>query len=339
LKRLRVLAVLDSDLVPPDEVAKMSEEELEPYRTERDVLGALRALGHDVQILGLLGDLQPLRSAIEERRPDVAFNLLEEFRGETRYDYFVVSDLESMGIPFTGCNPRGLILARDKALAKKVLHYHRIRTPDFAVFPKGRKARRPPGLKFPLIVKSLVEEASLGIAQASVVEDDARLVERVEFVHESVGTDALAEAFIEGRELYVGVLGTNRLKVLPVWELHFRKVPEDAPKIATHRAKWNRSYQTKWGIESSAAKDLPEGLARRIADVSRRAYRALCLSGYARIDYRMTAQGDLYLLEANPNPQIARGEDFADAAKAAGMPYEALLKRILAVALEPPVGR
>jgi D-alanine-D-alanine ligase len=326
---------MDADLVPPDDASGLSEEDLAPYRTERDVLSALRALGHDVATLGLLGDLLPLRAAIEERRPDAAFNLLEEFRGETRYDYFVVSDLESMGIPYTGCNPRGLILARDKALAKKVLHYHRVRTPDFAVFPRGKRARRPRGLGFPLIVKSLVEEASLGIAQASVVEDDDRLAERVEFVHESVGTDALAEAFVEGRELYVGVLGTRRLTVLPVWELHFRKMPPDAAKIATHRAKWNRSYQAKWGIESGAAKDLPEGTARRIADVSRRAYRALGLSGYARIDYRMTPQGDLYLLEANPNPQIARGEDFADAASAAGIAYEPLIQRLLTVALEP----
>jgi D-alanine-D-alanine ligase len=334
VKRLKVLAVLDADLVPPDDVSGLSEDELAAYRTERDVLAALKALGHDVAVLGLLGDLQPLRTAIEERKPDVAFNLLEEFRGDTRYDYFVASDLESMRIPFTGCNPRGLILARDKALAKKVLHYHRIRTPDFMVFPRGRKARRPPALKFPLIVKSLVEEASLGIAQASLVEDDKSLSERVEFVHEHVGTDALAEAYIEGRELYVGVYGTRRLTVLPVWELLFRRVPEDAPKIATHRAKWNRAYQKKWGIESEAAADLPEGFARRIADVSRRAYRALGLSGYARIDYRMTPQGDLYLLEANPNPQIARGEDFADSAKAAGIPYKELLNRLLRVARE-----
>jgi D-alanine-D-alanine ligase len=335
LKSLRVLALMDADLVPPTDVKGLSAEDLEPYRTERDVLGALRALGHDVAPLGLSKDLLPLRAAIEERRPDVAFNLLEEFRGETRYDYFVASDLESMGIPFTGCNPRGLILARDKALAKKVLHYHRIRTPDFAVFPRGRRVRRPASLRFPLIVKSLVEEASLGIAQASVVEDERSLAERVEFVHERVGTDAIAESFIEGRELYVGVVGTRRLTVLPPWELHFSKVPEGAPRIATRRAKWDRAYQKKWGIDSGAAKDLPDGVATRIADVSRRAYRALGLSGYARIDYRLTPGGDLHLLEANPNPQIAKGEDFADSAKAAGISYEALLRKILQVAVEP----
>jgi D-alanine-D-alanine ligase len=333
-KPLRVLAVMDEDLVPPPDVDSLPAEERDAYRTERDVLGALRALGHDVAPLGLQGDLTPLRDATKERPPDVVFNLLEEFRGETRYDYFVVSDLESARIPYTGCNPRGLILARDKALAKKVLHYHRIRTPDFAVFPKGRRPRRPRGLGFPLIVKSLVEEASLGIAQASIVEDDARLAERVAFVHEHVGTDALAESFIEGRELYVGVLGTRRLTVLPVWELQFAKMPADAPRIATHRAKWNRAYQRKWGIDSAAAQDLPDGVGRRIADVSRRAYRALGLSGYARIDFRMTPAGDLHLLEANPNPQIARDEDFAASAAAAGLPYEALVGRLLSVALE-----
>jgi D-alanine-D-alanine ligase len=275
----------------------------------------------------------PLRDATKERRPDVAFNLLEEFRGATRYDYFVVSDLESAGIAYTGCNPRGLILARDKALAKKVLHYHRIRTPDFAVFPRGRKPRRPPSLKFPLIVKSLVEEASLGISQASIVESDEKLIERVEFIHQSIKTDAIVERYIAGRELYVGVIGNQRLEVLPTWEMLFANMPADSAPIATRRVKWSREYQKKHSIDTAAAKELPEGAANRISALSRRIYRILGLSGYARLDYRMSEDGEIYLLEANPNPQLARGEDLADSAEAAGVSYEELIQKILSTGL------
>jgi len=150
-----------------------------------------------------------------------------------------VSYLELLQVPYTGCNPRGLFLARDKALSKKLLHYHRIRVPDFAVMKRGRRIQRPKRLDFPLIVKSLTQEASIGIAQASVVEDDAKLVERVQFVHESIGTDAIVEQFIAGRELYCGVIGNERLRVLPVWELTFDNLPEGRHAIATERVKWS----------------------------------------------------------------------------------------------------
>ncbi len=324
---------MDEDLVPPDDLKGVSEKEMEPWRTELDVVSTLVSMGHEVLKVGLRDELAPLRAAIQTWKPDITFNLLEEFQGETTYDYLVVSYLESMGVPYTGCNPRGLILARDKGLSKKILAYHRIRTPDFTVFPMGRKVTRPRRLEFPLFVKSLVEEASLGISQASVVDSDEKLVERVDFIHKSIRTDAIVEKYIPGRELYVGVIGNHRLQVLPVWELHFTNMPEDASLIATRRVKWNKEYQKKRGIESKAAKDLPEGAARHVANVSKRVYRALGLSGYARLDYRLSPEGELYLLEVNPNPQIARGEDLADSAEAAGIPYEKLLQRILNIGM------
>jgi D-alanine-D-alanine ligase len=234
---------------------------------------------------------------------------------------------------YTGCNPRGLIFARDKSLTKKILAYHRIRVPEFVVFPRQHKVKRPRRLGFPLIVKSLVEEASLGIAQASVVESDEKLVERVAFIHDSIKTDALVETYIPGRELYVGVLGNDRLLVLPVWELIFNNPPANAPLIATRRVKWDLAYQKKIGLESRAAKDLPENVEKTIAKLSKRIYQTLGLSGYARLDYRLSPEGDLYLLEANPNPQIACGEDFADSALAAGISYEQLLQKILTLGL------
>ena len=168
------------------------------------------------------------------------------------WDANVVAYLELMKVPYTGCNSRGLVLSRDKALAKKVLSYHRMPLADFAVFPRERIVKRPRRLRFPLIVKSLTLDASIGISQASVVEDDEKLAERVRFIHETIGTDALVEEYIEGRELYVGILGNKRLEVLPIWELSFDGMPEESRPIATERLKWSLTYRKKHAIVSGA---------------------------------------------------------------------------------------
>jgi D-alanine-D-alanine ligase len=249
------------------------------------------------------------------------------------YDQNVVSYLELLRVPYTGCNPRGLMIARDKALAKKILHYHAVPIPEFFTVPPGRTVKRPKELEFPLIVKSVSEEASLGISQASIVEDDGKLQERVAFIHQSLGTGALVERYIEGRELYVGILGNRRLYTLPIWELYLDGLPSDANRIATQRVKWSRKYQKKYGVTSGEAKNLPEGLADTVQRLAKTVYHVLGLSGYARIDFRLDASGQVSLLEANPNPQIAQSEDLADSAAHMGLAYPALIKRILDLGL------
>ena len=332
MKRLRVLVLMHEDLVPPDQVNGHDLKTVE-WRTEYDVVSTLKKLGHDVRPLGVKSELSVIRSAIEEWKPHITFNLLEEFDGVAVYDQHVVSYLELLHVPYTGCNPRGLMLARDKALTKKVLAFHRIPYPEFLEVPQGRTVKRPKWLTFPLIVKSVSEEASLGISQASIVEDDDKLKERVAFIHTSVGSGALIERYIEGREFYVGVIGNGHLHVLPVWELIMDKLPDAAKRIATERVKWSRKYQAKYGITSREAKNLPAGKAGEIQHLAKRVYRALGLSGYARIDMRMDAAGQLYVLEANPNPQVAHGEDFADSAEKAGHDYKTLLQELLNVGL------
>lgn len=332
MRRLRVLVLMHEDLVPPDHVNGHDLKAVE-WRTEYDVVSTLKKLGHEVQPIGVRSDLGVIRSAIEDWKPHIVFNLLEEFDGVALYDQHVVSYLELLRMPYTGCNPRGLMLARDKALTKKLLSFHRIPYPEFIVVPQGRSVRRPKWLTFPLIVKSVSEEASLGISQASIVEDDDKLSERVAFIHTSVGSGALVERYIEGREFYVGVIGNGQLQVLPVWELIMDKLPEDARRIATQRVKWSRKYQDKYGITSREAKNLPDGKAEAMQHLAKRVYRALGLSGYARIDLRMDEQGQLYVLEANPNPQIAHDEDFADSAEKASYHYKDLLQELLNVGL------
>jgi D-alanine-D-alanine ligase len=321
-------------LVPPADYADHSPRKIAPFKTELDVYTHLSALGHDVMKLGVLDDLAVIRDAIDLFKPHVAFNLLEGFRDYHVFDQHVVSYLELIEQPYTGCNPRGMTLARDKALTKKIMAYHRIHVPAFAVFPKRRAIARPPKLGFPLVVKSVNVEGSVGIANASLVHDDAELKERVKYIHEALGTYAIAEQYIEGRELYVGVMGNLRLTTLPVWELLFEKAPDDMVVMATEKAKWDPNYQRRWGVTTRAATDLPSGHDKLIPHLSKRIYRILGLTGYARLDFRMTPAGDMYLLEANPNPQLANGEDFADSAAAANIPYEDLLAQIVKLGMQ-----
>lgn len=334
MKKQNILLLVREGLEPPASAGPMSDAELfaAEWKTEFDVCATLRELGHNVRVLGLYDDLTPIRRAIEEDPPDVAFNMLEEFHGMSAFEAHVVSYLELLRLPYTGCNPLGLMLARDKALCKDLLLHHRVRTPKFAVFPAGRRGVRPRWLEFPLFVKSVGEDASLGISQASIVRDDRGLADRVAFIHDSVRTDAMVEQYIEGRELYVAVMGNKRLDVFPVWELLIKKRPGNAPMIATGKVKWDAAYQEKMGVDSRAARGLSEPQRRGIKKLCKRIYRILRLSGCARIDFRLAPDGELHFLEANPNPQLAYGEDFAESAHQAGVIYERLLERFLRLA-------
>jgi D-alanine-D-alanine ligase len=335
VKPQKILILLHPEQIPPEKsIKELSAQELLDFKTEISVIGALRKNRHEVKVIGVQDELKPIRDEIDTWKPDIVFNLLEEFHGNTAYDQNVASYLELLQIPYTGCNPRGLMLSRGKDLAKKLVHYHRVPTPAFAVFPKGRKVVRPRRLTYPVIVKTLSEDASLGIAQASRVEDDAGLKERVEFIHERIGTAAIVEQFIVGRELYVGVLGNRRLRALPVWELDFGDMADDGAAIATEKVKHDAAYQKKHAIRSRPAKDLAPEIQTKLKRLAKRIYRALELDGYARIDFRLSADGVPYFLEANANPDIAESEEFALAAKHDKLGFRKMLNRILALALE-----
>jgi D-alanine-D-alanine ligase len=331
MKPNRVLALVHDHLVPPDDTTGIDVLEAE-WKMEYDVIETLRESGHQVRVLGVHDDLVSIRKVVEEFSPQIVFNLMEAFAGVTTFDQNVVSYLELLRLPYTGCNPRGLILARDKALSKKLLAYHRIPVPEFTSVRVGRKPVLPKRMQFPLIVKSLFFEASAGISQASVVENAEQLAKRVTFIHENLGTAAIVEQFIDGRELYVGVIGNERLEAFPVWEMSFDKMPENRWRIATERVKWSTQYQKRHGIMTARA-DLDAATIDRVQKLAKRAYRALDLNGYARVDVRMDDEGRPFVLEANPNPNLAYGEDFAESAEVAGVTYEKLLDRILALGL------
>jgi len=332
MKKLRIAVMMHEDLIPPDTIEGLNDKEILAWKSEYDVMAGLEALGHQVRPLGMSDDLGVIRRLIRSWKPHVVFNLLEEFHGVALYDQYVVSYLELLRLPYTGCNPRGMMLARDKAISKQILAYHRVNTPKFTVFPVGRKVpgrRKPRRLEFPLLIKSLVEDASWGISQASIVSSDEKLADRVAFIHEETQSDAIAEEFIEGRELYVGVLGNRRLQTFPIWEMCFDNMPESAAHIATARVKFDAEYQKKYGITTRAAVDLPAGAEEKIANLCKRSYRLLSMSGYARLDLRLAPDGRVYVIEANPNPNLEYGEDFAESADSMGLSYEVLLQRIL----------
>ena len=330
MRKCRVLALMHEGMVPPQDVRGHDILKAD-WKMEYDVITTLEEIGHEVHALGVGSDLGAIRKAMHEFEPHIVFNLLEDFDDVAVYDQNVVSYLELIRMSYTGCNPRGLMLARDKAISKQLLTYHRVAVPEFVVFKRGKSIKKPKRLAFPLIVKSLVLEGSAGISQASVVSDDERLEERVDFIHQTFETDAIAERYIEGRELYVGVIGNQRLQVFPVWELFFTKKGDEVLPIATGRVKWNSRYQKRHGIRTGEATDLPPAKQEAIQHLCKRIYRILGLSGYARLDLRLDPSGKIYVLEANPNPQIASGEDFAESADRAGLNYPALMQRIISL--------
>lgn len=333
-KNLRILVVTNQDYQHSDDESNFEDKPIVEWKSEFDVVTALKDLGHQTRVLAGVTELADIRMVLRAYEPHLVFNLLEEFRGEGIYVPYVLGYLELMRQSFTGCNPYGLVVCDNKALLKKILRHHRIPIPEFVLFPRGRKARRlPRRLDFPVIVKSVSMHGSVGIAQASVVTNDEKLKERVEFIHHHTHTDAIAEAYIEGRELYAGVVGNLKLQVFPVWEMRFGDLPNGTRAIATDKVKWDENYQKKLGVKTGAAKNLPNGIENRIQRYCKKAYKELGMSGYARMDFRLTDDGRLYLLEPNPNPDLNADEDFAQSAAARGTNYHELIQKIINLGL------
>jgi D-alanine-D-alanine ligase len=319
------LAQLDKEIANQDEV--------EP-EMEYQVAHALRTQGHDVHLIGLHDDLAWLLHEVDAAKPDLAFNCAESFHGRAHLEYVVAAALETKGVNYVGSPPTGLIVSRNKAMSKEILAYHGVRVPGFMVCPPGVSPCRPEGLGFPLIVKPVSTDASEGIAQASVVFDDEALAARVKFIHEQFHDTVIVESFVEGRELYVSLLGNEAaIDVLPLTELVFDKeknAPEE--RIATRSAKWNVAYRERRGIRNQFARPVSAQAREEIERACRTAFRALQLRDYARCDVRLDAEDRVWLVEANANPFIAEGHDFAEAAHKSGLEYPALINRLVELA-------
>ena len=334
-RKYKVLVLFDSAGTPPaDQDFSRELKTDEDWATEAHVIAALEKLGHEVRTIGVYEDPGLIINEVKSHPPDVVFNLTEHFNARSAYDRNVAGLLEMLDLPYTGSGPTGLTLCTNKGMAKEILAYHHIRVPDSAVFPVGAAIRRPKRLRFPLFIKPLQEEASYGIAQDSFVENDQAFEERIRFIHERMNQEALAEEFIEGRELYVSILGNDRLHVFPFREVIFAEVPEGRPRFSTFKAKWDNAYRKKWGIQNIFADGLDENTKTRITEICKKAYRVLRVRGYGRIDLRITPSGEIVLLEANPNPNLEREDEFAQSAMKAGLTYEALIQRVVRLAFK-----
>jgi D-alanine-D-alanine ligase len=334
-RKYKVLVLFDSAGTPPaDQDFSHELKNDEDWATEAHVIAALEKLGHEVRTIGVYEDPGLIINEVKSHPPDVVFNLTEHFNARSAYDRNVAGLLEMLDLPYTGSGPTGLTLCKNKGMAKEILAYHHIRVPDSAVFPVGGAIRRPKRLRFPLFIKPLQEEASYGISQDSFVENDQAFEERVRFIHERMNQEALAEEFIEGRELYVSILGNDRLHVFPFREVIFAEVPEGRPRFSTFKAKWDDAYRKKWGIQNIFADGFDEPTRTRITEICKKAYRVLRVRGYGRIDLRITVAGEIVLLEANPNPNLEREDEFAQSAMKAGLTYEALIQRVVRLAFK-----
>ena len=305
----------------------------ENFETEGDVHAALLESGYEVRTLGLFNDVRPLLEEVAEFKPDVVFNLVETFSGVTRWDKNITALIELLNVPYTGANSAALFLCNDKGLSRKILRFHRVRGPRFHTFYRNHKVWLPKLLALPCIIKPLTEEASRGISQASIVDDEKSFIERVNMIHERMNLDAIAEEYIEGRELYVSIIGDRALRFLPPREMTFGQMSEDEPRIATYKAKWDEAYRARWGIRNDFARKLDEALEQHINEVCKRAYRALNIRSYARFDLRVTASGQVYVIEPNVNPNIARSDELAQSAMKVGIDYPALIRKLVRQAL------
>jgi D-alanine-D-alanine ligase len=306
--------------------------------TESDVLACLRRLGHETDTLPVFDNVPAILDKLASFRPDVVFNLSESFAANRAQEPNLPALLELMKVRYTGCGPQALMLCKDKSLAKKLLAYHRIRVARGVVSSRRRPLTRLARFHFPAFVKPVGEEGSDGIAQASFAKDEKDALERARYIHERLKTDALIEEYVEGRELYVGILRGKRTQVLPPREIFFHKVPDEQPKFATFSAKWDEAYRKKWGIKNGHAAPLPDGVADHIEELGRTVARVFQLRGASRLDLRLTPDGQLVVIEVNPNPSLAHDEDFAQAALKGGVSYDALVQGLLDDALRRPAG-
>ena len=298
---------------------------------EYQIAHALQERGHEVRLLGVPDDLQYFIRCLNEWKPDLVFNGAEAFRGNEALEYLLPGLLEAEGYRYTGAPPLALQMTRNKAISKKVLAYFGIQVPGFVSYRLHEKVEQDPALRFPLIVKPLQADGSAGIAQASLVQDMAALADRVAFIQDRFKQGAIAEEFVEGRELYVSVIGNDEsLQILPIIEMVFDKSktrPEE--RIATQFAKWDEGYRDRKGIRNVIARPLAKSVRERIYQTCRTAYRALWLRDYARLDLRLSPDGEIWVLEANANPFISYGHDMANAAAKAGMEYYDFIQRIV----------
>jgi D-alanine-D-alanine ligase len=334
--KLNVVVLYDRWEEPEDEGAPADEKApitrtLDKKEVEDEVAETLGKLGHDASLHVLDGSIKSLH-AIARIDADMIVNLAESFGGNDTADYCIAAYMELLGKKFTGSGSHGLLYGQDKAAAKKILEFHGIHTPVFARSFRGRLDFSH-DLAFPVIVKPAREDGSIGIEFSSVVNSIRELMERIDWLHANFDSPVLIEEFVEGREMYVGVLGNEHPEALPVIELDLSKLPQGTPRIAGAEVKWGKGTRAYRDTKSAIAEGLPDETVATLQQTAIAVYQALELRDYARIDMRLRPDGRVAVIEANPNPWLASKAEFAMAARKSGRNYTQLIEEILDLAL------
>lgn len=301
----------------------------ESFAEDLKVFKTLQKLGHTITPFAIYDNLGALFTELQSRRHDLVFHQAESFRGDRAHEAHLAAFYQLAGVKHTGASCEVLSLCSDKALTKKILSHHHVRTPFFETFGDNHSEDRVMLFPFPGIVKPLNLEGSEGISQSSFVSNASEAIERAKWIRSKLGVDAIFEEYIDGRELYVSLLGGKRTPLLPIREHFFGEVEESAPKIATFNAKWNEEYRKKWGIKSGFAKNLSPALTAKLYSTAKRIARLLGIQTYARIDFRLKSDGTIYFIEANPNPSIYADDELAMASIKNGMDYSEFLQKII----------
>ena len=306
------------------------------WESEFSVFAALEKLGWEPVLIGIYDDIFRLTRDLRRIDPEFIFNMSEAFQGRRDLAAQLAGLLELLKIPYTGAQSFSLGLCQDKNLSKKIMAHHHIRVPRWVTSHAKQPLRGLKTFAYPAFVKPAREEASEGISRESFVENEKDCLDRVRYLHERYRSDVVIEEFISGRELYASCLGEMRPKVFPIRELTFRQFPEDVPKFATFKTKWDEEYRKKWGIRNEFARNLSEDIQSKIEKTVKKAFSVLELSGFARFDLRLSETGEVVLLEANPNPSLGADDDFVLSAQKGGMDFISTIEKIVQITLDKP---
>src|SRR3954469_1517385 len=333
--KLKIIVLYDRVLVDEEEPATATDKSpvtrsLDRKEVEEEVAEALTKLGHEPQLHELDGTLKSL-TGLARVECDLVFNLCESFADDDTADFKIAGYLELIGKKYTGSGTHGLMLAQDKAIAKKIFAFHGIHTPTFAKSFRGRLDFSH-DLHFPVIVKPAREDGSIGIEFSAVVNSIRELMERMDWLHANFDSPVLIEEYIDGREMYVGVLGNDKPEALPVVELDLSKLPDGTPRIAAAEVKWGKGTQAYRDTKSMIATDLPEETVLNLQQTAVAAYQALELRDYGRVDMRLQPDGKVHVIEVNPNPWLSSRAEFAMAARKSGRTYPQLIEEIIELA-------
>jgi D-alanine-D-alanine ligase len=336
MSKLKIVVLYDRVLVEDEDDQSSSDKSpvvrtLDKKEVEEEVAEALVKLGHEPVMYELDGTQKSLLG-LGRIDCDLVFNLAESFADDDTSDFKIAALLELLGKKYTGSGSHGLMLAQDKAVAKKIFAFHGIHTPTFAKCYRGRLDFSH-DLQFPVIVKPAREDGSIGIEFSAVVNSIRELMERMDWLHANFDSPVLIEEYIEGREMYVGIIGNDKPEALPVIELDLSKLPEGTPRIAAAEVKWGKGTQAYRDTKSAIATDVADETAQVLQQTAVAAYQALELRDYGRVDMRLQPDGRVQVIEVNPNPWLASRAEFAMAARKSGRTYTQLVGEIVELAL------